>query len=158
MLRGVVDLDGHEKVMKENTRIIDKCHDSIIEERILEMRDHGLKKEVHEDLLDVLINLTDGDGHPLLSIEEIKAQITYIILATVDNPSNAVEWVLAELINQPEILQKAIKELDRMPSMFLMSPAFIPKGNHVLLSRNPKVWPDEPLAQVQGKKMGPKWS
>ena len=37
-----------------------------------------------------------------------------IMLATVDNPSNAVEWALAEMINQPEILEKAIEELDRV--------------------------------------------
>ncbi|KAK2663594.1 hypothetical protein Ddye_002168 [Dipteronia dyeriana] len=37
-----------------------------------------------------------------------------IILATMDNPSNAVEWVLAEMINQLEILEKANEELDRM--------------------------------------------
>ena len=36
------------------------------------------------------------------------------MIATVDNPSNAVEWALAEMINQPEILEKAIEELDRV--------------------------------------------
>ncbi|TXG46888.1 hypothetical protein EZV62_026182 [Acer yangbiense] len=116
-LRGVVDLDDHEKVMKENIGIIDRYHDPIIEERILELRDHHglIKKEVdHEDLLDVLITLKDEDGNPLLSTEEIKAQITELMLATVDNPSNAVEWALAEMINQPKILEKAIEELDRV--------------------------------------------
>ncbi|KAL5758912.1 hypothetical protein ACOSP7_021523 [Xanthoceras sorbifolium] len=111
-LRGVVDLDGHEKVMKENVGIIDKFHDPIIEERIQQWRG-GLKSEV-EDLLDVFVTLKDGDGSPLLSTDEIKAQLFDIILAAVDNPSNAVEWALAEMINQPEILQKAIEELDRV--------------------------------------------
>ncbi|KAL5825854.1 hypothetical protein ACOSQ3_021917 [Xanthoceras sorbifolium] len=37
-----------------------------------------------------------------------------IMIATVDNPSNAVEWALAEMVNQPEILQKAIEEVDRV--------------------------------------------
>ncbi|KAL5823939.1 hypothetical protein ACOSQ4_021839 [Xanthoceras sorbifolium] len=37
------------------------------------------------------------------------------MIATVDNPSNnAVEWALAEMMNQPEILQKAIEEVDRV--------------------------------------------
>ena len=34
------------------------------------------------------------------------------MLATVDNPSNAAEWTLAEMLNQPETLEKAMKELD----------------------------------------------
>lgn len=32
----------------------------------------------------------------------------------MDNPSNAVEWALAELLNQPDLLQKAVDELDRV--------------------------------------------
>lgn len=111
------------------------------------------------------------------------------MIATVDNPSNAVEWAIAEMINQPEMLQKAIEELDSVVGKerlvqesdfsklnyvkacareaFRLHPMapfnvphvsisdavvanyFIPKGSHVLLSRqglgrNPKIW-DEPL-------------
>ncbi|KAI7984170.1 Tyrosine N-monooxygenase [Camellia lanceoleosa] len=36
------------------------------------------------------------------------------MIATVDNPSNAVEWVLAEMINQYETLERAVEELDRV--------------------------------------------
>lgn len=36
------------------------------------------------------------------------------MIEMVDNPSNAVEWTLAEMINQPELLQKAIEELDNV--------------------------------------------
>ncbi|KAM0933822.1 putative cytochrome P450 [Dioscorea sansibarensis] len=35
-----------------------------------------------------------------------------LILATVDNPSNTVEWAMAEMLNQRDILRKAIEELD----------------------------------------------
>jgi phenylalanine N-monooxygenase len=31
-----------------------------------------------------------------------------MMFATIDNPSNAVEWALAEMMNKPEVLQKAI--------------------------------------------------
>ncbi|KAL0367524.1 UNVERIFIED_CONTAM: Phenylalanine N-monooxygenase CYP79D16 [Sesamum radiatum] len=36
------------------------------------------------------------------------------MLAAIDNSSNAVEWTLAEMINQPDILDKACKELDQV--------------------------------------------
>ncbi|GLT40969.1 hypothetical protein SLA2020_150630 [Shorea laevis] len=36
------------------------------------------------------------------------------MVASVDNPSNAMEWTLAEMLKQPEILQKAVEELDRV--------------------------------------------
>lgn len=36
------------------------------------------------------------------------------MIEVVDNPSNAVEWTLAEMINQPELLQRATEELDNV--------------------------------------------
>ncbi|GLT55162.1 hypothetical protein SLA2020_283070 [Shorea laevis] len=36
------------------------------------------------------------------------------MLASVDNPANNVEWILSEMLNQPEVLQKAVDEIDRV--------------------------------------------
>ncbi|KAJ6878365.1 hypothetical protein NC651_030949 [Populus alba x Populus x berolinensis] len=96
----------------ENHRIINTYHDPIIHERVQQWKD-GAKKDT-EDLLDILITLKDPNSNPLLSKDEIKAQITEIMVAAVDNPSNACEWAFAEMLNQPEILEKATEELDRV--------------------------------------------
>lgn len=37
-----------------------------------------------------------------------------ITFAAVDNPSNAVEWALAEMANAPEVMAKAVEEMDRV--------------------------------------------
>ncbi|QCD77913.1 cytochrome P450 [Vigna unguiculata] len=178
-----LDLDGHQKKVREALRIIKKYHDPIVQHRIKQWND-GLK--IHEeDWLDVLISLKDSDNNPSLTFEEISAQIIELMLATVDNPSNAFEWALAEMINQPELLRRAVQELDSVvgkdrlvqesdipklnyvkacakeafrlhpiapfiPPHVSMSDTvvgnyFIPKGSHVVLSRqelgrNPKVW------------------
>ncbi|KAI9118588.1 hypothetical protein K1719_010920 [Acacia pycnantha] len=185
-LRGL-DLDGHKRMLKNAMSTVNKYHDPIIEERIKQWKE-GTKTKT-EDWLDVMISLKDDDNKPLLTMQEIKAQITEIMFATVDNPSNAVEWALAEMMKQPELLKKASEELDKVvgkerlvqesdvPKLnyikaclreaFRLHPIapfnvphvamrdtvvsnyFIPKGSHVLLSReglgrNPKVW-EEPL-------------
>ncbi|CAH2075720.1 unnamed protein product, partial [Thlaspi arvense] len=111
-LRGLVDLDGHERIMRTAIASVTKYQDHAIDERIKSWA-NGTKK-VEEDLLDVLIMLKDSDGSPLLSPQEIKSQILELMLATVDNPSNAVEWALAEMLNKPETLEKAMEELDRV--------------------------------------------
>ena len=36
------------------------------------------------------------------------------MIATIDNPSNAVEWAMAEMINEPVFLKRAVEELDRV--------------------------------------------
>ncbi|XP_027183111.1 isoleucine N-monooxygenase 2-like [Coffea eugenioides] len=106
----IFDFDGHRKILTEAVACVRKHQDPEIEKRI-KMWESGVKNE-EEDLLDVLIRLKDSNGRPLLTTEEIRAQITELMFATVDNPSNAVEWALAEMLNQPEILQKATEELD----------------------------------------------
>ncbi|XP_022728712.1 isoleucine N-monooxygenase 2-like [Durio zibethinus] len=128
-LRGL-DLDGHEKVMDEVLQIVGKYHDPIIEKRIQQW-EKGEKKGV-EDLLDVLITLRDDNDKPVLIEEEIKAQITEFMIATVDNPSNAFEWALAEMLNQPEILEKATMEIDSVVGRErLVQESDFPKLNYV---------------------------
>ncbi|KAJ8624575.1 hypothetical protein MRB53_033105 [Persea americana] len=111
-----MDLDGHEKIMKKAIRVVTKYQEPIIDERIEKWRTgrNVFIKKAPEDLLDVLIMAKDTDGKPLLTPEEIKAQAADLIYASVDNPSNAVEWALAEMPNQPKVLQKAVEEVDRV--------------------------------------------
>ncbi|XP_074556281.1 phenylalanine N-monooxygenase-like [Curcuma longa] len=107
-----LDLEGHERMSEQATSTIYKYHDPIIDERIEKWRS-GEKKEV-EDLLDVMISLADDSGEPILSSKEIKAQCAELIYAAVDNPSNTAEWLLAHLLEQPDVMRKAVEELDRV--------------------------------------------
>ncbi|MED6194257.1 hypothetical protein PIB30_026769 [Stylosanthes scabra] len=128
-LRGL-DLDGQESKVKEALRIVKKYHDPIIEERIKQWND-GFKSE-QEDFLDVLISLKDPNNKPFLTPEEIKAQIIELMIAVVDNPSNAAEWALAEMINQPELLQRATEEVDNVVGRERMvQESDIPKLNYI---------------------------
>jgi tyrosine N-monooxygenase len=68
-----LDLDGHEKMVKEANARVNRLHDAVIQERWTASRNGGQRHEEHEDFLDVLISLKDGDGNPLLTIDEIKA-------------------------------------------------------------------------------------
>ncbi|KAK9167921.1 hypothetical protein Syun_000061 [Stephania yunnanensis] len=113
-----LDLDGHEKWMKQAIRTLNEYHDPIIDERIDGWR--STKDEIISstrkpcDLLDVFISLMDDDGKPILSVEEIKAEVTELVLAAIDNPSNAVEWALFEMVREPKILKRAVDEIDRV--------------------------------------------
>lgn len=127
-----LDLDGYEKIVKTAMGIVNKYHDPIIQERIRQWRNGNMENKVPEDLLDVLISLMDESGKPLLSTEEIKAQVTEIIMATVDNPANTVEWVMAEMINRPDILKKATAEIDMVVGKSRwVQESDIPKLNYV---------------------------
>ncbi|KAE8779647.1 Tyrosine N-monooxygenase [Hordeum vulgare] len=110
-LRGLgLDLDGHEKIVMEANETINRLHDTVIGERWRQWKS-GQREELH-DFLDVLITLKDAQGNPLLTIEEVRAESQDIMFAAVDNPSNAVEWALAEMTNMPEVMRKAVEEID----------------------------------------------
>ncbi|KAI3927706.1 hypothetical protein MKW92_007873 [Papaver armeniacum] len=127
-----LDLDGHEKIVKRAMGVVNKYHDPIIEERIQQWSNGAMENKLPEDLLDVLISLKDKHGNRLLSTEEIKAQAAEVVLATVDNPANVVEWAMAEMINQQDILRKAVQEIDMVVGKNRwVQESDIPKLNYV---------------------------
>ncbi|WCJ22018.1 cytochrome p450 79a2 [Euphorbia peplus] len=109
----IFDFGGHEKKIKDALKIMKKFQGPIIEKRFQEWSSGNNNKEV-VDLLDMFITLTDSNGNPLLSKEEVQAQLMEIMMAIVDNPANVIEWALAEMLNQPKIMEKAVEELDRV--------------------------------------------
>ncbi|KAL0434390.1 UNVERIFIED_CONTAM: Phenylalanine N-monooxygenase [Sesamum latifolium] len=108
----VFDVYGYKRILKYAINRVKKYQDPKVNKRI-EMWQQGIRK-TEDDLLDVLINLKNSRNNPLLSIQEIKEEITEIMLTAVDSTSNAVEWALAEMINQPDIFDKACEELDQV--------------------------------------------
>ncbi|XP_071713033.1 valine N-monooxygenase 1-like [Rutidosis leptorrhynchoides] len=125
-LRWITDFDGHEKIMRRSLQTARKYQDSLIDERLQQWNDGVRTKE--EDLLDVFINLKN----PKLTSNQIKAQILDLMLATFDNTSNAVEWAMAEMINQPRIFKKAIQEIDSVVGKDRLVQEFdTPKLNYI---------------------------
>ncbi|XP_037414375.1 tyrosine N-monooxygenase-like [Triticum dicoccoides] len=109
-----LDLDGDEKMVTEANATMNRLHDAVIEKRRRQHWKDGERQEELEDFLDILISLKDGDGNPLLSIQEIKALCMDMTLAAIDNPSNTVEWALGDMVNSPDLLDKAMEEINRV--------------------------------------------
>ncbi|XP_076949627.1 tryptophan N-monooxygenase CYP79A68-like [Bidens hawaiensis] len=107
-LRWITDFDGHERIIRSAIRTARKYQDPLIDERIQQWKDGVMTKK--DDLLDVFINLED----PQLTPDHIKSQILDLMIATFDNTWNSIEWALAEMINEPRILEKAVHELDSL--------------------------------------------
>ncbi|KAJ4848779.1 hypothetical protein Tsubulata_031953 [Turnera subulata] len=101
-----------QRSMKHINNVIWKYHNPIIDERIRQWKS-GQRKDM-DDILDVLITLKDPAGSPFLSDDEIRYQLVELMIASVDNPSNAIEWAMAEMMNQPELMKKAHEEIDRV--------------------------------------------
>ncbi|XP_019186443.1 PREDICTED: isoleucine N-monooxygenase 1-like [Ipomoea nil] len=126
----IFDIDGHKSIITKALAVTRKHLDTQVDERTQMWKDGT--KTVEEDILDVLLMLKDNDGRPMLSDKEIKTQLLEIMIATIDNPSNAVEWALAEMINQPKLLENAVEEVDNVVGRDrLVQESDLPKLNYI---------------------------
>ncbi|KAJ6968070.1 hypothetical protein NC653_036113 [Populus alba x Populus x berolinensis] len=127
-----LDFQGFGKRLKEVRRRFDTMTERIIKEHE-EVR--KIKKETGEgdsvkDLLDILLDISEDDRSEMkLTRENIKAFILVksishktftqyqslvpdIFAAGTDTSAVTMEWALAELINNPNILERAREEID----------------------------------------------
>ncbi|KAI3827039.1 hypothetical protein L1987_01101 [Smallanthus sonchifolius] len=125
-LRRKIDFDGYEKIIRAAIEGVRKYHDPLIDERILTCNDGTRTQEKY--VLDILIKHEKPKHTP----KDIKAQILELMIATVDNPSNAVEWVMGEMMSEPSILKRAVEELDNVVGCNrLVEESEIPQLNYI---------------------------
>ncbi|KAI3760580.1 hypothetical protein L1987_50977 [Smallanthus sonchifolius] len=106
------DLQGFGKRLKDIRRRFDELIERIIKEH-QEFRKQESDKV--KDLLNILLDVAEDETMELkLTIENIKAFILDIFVAGTDTSAITVEWALAELINHPNIMKKAVEEIDQV--------------------------------------------
>ncbi|KAF5180212.1 Cytochrome p450 [Thalictrum thalictroides] len=86
-----------------------------------EVRNEGEKNKMSSaggnykinDFLDILLDtLENWESKIKLTRENIKAFMFELLIAGTDSSGIVVEWAMSELINHPNILQKAREEID----------------------------------------------
>ncbi|XP_010520064.1 PREDICTED: 3,9-dihydroxypterocarpan 6A-monooxygenase [Tarenaya hassleriana] len=114
-----LDIQGLRKRLKEAR---DK-YDAIIE-RIMEEHEDARRKIKEtgsgsdagvKNMLDILLDVYEDEHAEMkLTRENIKGLIMNIYGGGTDTSANTVEWAIAELINHPEIMKKAQREVDEV--------------------------------------------
>ncbi|PSS15640.1 Cytochrome P450 93A3 like [Actinidia chinensis var. chinensis] len=112
-----LDLQGFRKRLKGVRDRFDAMMERIISEH--EDTRRKMKRESCDggervkDLLHILMDIAEDETSDMkLSKENIKAFILDIFAAGSDTSAITTEWALAELINHPNIMEKARKEID----------------------------------------------
>ncbi|XP_031259469.1 3,9-dihydroxypterocarpan 6A-monooxygenase-like [Pistacia vera] len=111
-----LDLQGFRRKLEDARKRYD-----VMMERIMKEHEESRKKrkqmgdegDSERDLLDVLFHIfEDKNAEMRLTRANIKAFIMNIFGAGTDTSSITLEWGLAELINHPNVMEKARKEID----------------------------------------------
>ncbi|XP_074360343.1 flavonoid 3'-monooxygenase [Apium graveolens] len=109
-----LDLQGVAKKMKKLHARFDFFLNQILEEHKISGGHGGAGNSKNADLLTTLLSLkdvVDSEGGKLTDTE-IKALLLNLFTAGTDTSSSTVEWAIAEVLRNPEILAQARKELD----------------------------------------------
>ncbi|XP_065858001.1 geraniol 8-hydroxylase-like [Euphorbia lathyris] len=106
------DLQGLRKQMDIFSNQFEGIFERMIEKR-LKMDSAGESGEDNKDFLQFLLKLRDQkDAKTPLTMTHLKALLTDMIVGGTSTSSNAIEFVMAEMINKPEEMRKAQQELD----------------------------------------------
>ncbi|GLJ29858.1 hypothetical protein SUGI_0590140 [Cryptomeria japonica] len=108
-----LDVQGLYKRMQKVFGRFDKLFDRIIQDRVS-------GKSKGQDFLQSLLDLVERgvDEHDpdsvQLTMKDVKILLLDMVSGSTDTTSNIVEWAMAELLQQPEIMKRAQKELEQV--------------------------------------------
>ncbi|EYU39902.1 hypothetical protein ABFS82_10G169000 [Erythranthe guttata] len=108
-----LDLQGFGKRMKDVRDMFDEMTERIIDEHLVRRREYS--QESVKDLLHILLDIAEDSASEFkLTRQNIKAFILDLFTAGTDTSAITLQWALSELINHPEIMQKAAQEIDSL--------------------------------------------
>ncbi|KAJ3709055.1 hypothetical protein LUZ61_012760 [Rhynchospora tenuis] len=101
----ILDLKGTMRKMKYAT----KMNEEMVQKMIDEHRQEGIGKR--KTMINSLLELQKEDSDKYKD-EVIRDIVITLMLGGTDTMSTTIEWAMAELLNDPEVLEKATAEID----------------------------------------------
>ncbi|KAM0029985.1 putative cytochrome P450 [Helianthus debilis subsp. tardiflorus] len=109
------DLQKRRRDMQRQLEYTDQMFDNIIKKRIKANSskiDGAVEEDGRKDFLQILLELKDQKDTPVsFDMIQIKSQLMDVIVAANDTTSTMVEWVMAEILNNPVVMRKVQDEL-----------------------------------------------
>ncbi|CAI0465441.1 unnamed protein product [Linum tenue] len=110
-----LDVGGYEKAMRKTAAEMDVVIGGWLREH-KEKRDSGGAAEKEKDFMDVILNVV-GDGQEIDGRDSDtinKSTALSVVLAASDTTMVTMTWLLALLVNHPDVLRRAQIELDNI--------------------------------------------
>ncbi|PWA40492.1 flavonoid 3'-hydroxylase cytochrome P450 [Artemisia annua] len=102
------DLQGRKREMQKQHERLDRILDNVIKARM----EGVLHDDGKKDFLQIMLELKDQkDGPTSLNMVQIKALLFDILTASTDTTSTMVEWVMAEILHNPDVMRRVQEEL-----------------------------------------------
>ncbi|EYU29506.1 hypothetical protein ABFS82_04G164700 [Erythranthe guttata] len=110
------DVQGIAREMRDVVSALEQILDSIIDERIKTMAADGEGEEEDQrrkDFVGILLELKDQKigGNSLFGPTQIRSILLDVILGGTDTTTTIAEWVMTELLRNPDVMKKVQREL-----------------------------------------------
>ncbi|CAH8331650.1 unnamed protein product [Eruca vesicaria subsp. sativa] len=96
-------------LFKKDLDSISRRYDEVFEKSILECEEHNQSSEMLAALLEACQGKT---GEYKITRNHIKSLFVDILVAGTDTSTNAIQWTMAEILNNPKILERLREEID----------------------------------------------
>ncbi|KAL6838249.1 hypothetical protein ACP4OV_031921 [Aristida adscensionis] len=107
-----LDLQGYVRRMKKLGKMFDRFLEHVVDEHQERRRREG-DKFVAKDIVDLLLELADDPSLEVpIGRDGVKGFALDFVAGGTDTSAVAVEWVMSELLRNPNHLAKAVEELD----------------------------------------------
>ncbi|PHU21144.1 Geraniol 8-hydroxylase [Capsicum chinense] len=103
----MIDLQGIRRRTTIQVGKLFRLFDALINERLEEKKRRSYEKR---DVLETLLNISE-DNPEEIDHDHIKSMFLDLFAGATDTTSSTVEWAMAEILKQPEIMKKAQAEL-----------------------------------------------
>ncbi|XP_051130117.1 flavonoid 3'-monooxygenase CYP75B137-like isoform X3 [Andrographis paniculata] len=107
-----LDIQGIKRQMESYWRTIDTILDDVIEKHKKKLS-KGVMEVGRKDFLQILLEFKEKDKDSI-SDTQLKALMLDIVAGGTDTSATTMEWAMAELMNNPIIMEKAQKELSEV--------------------------------------------
>ncbi|KAJ4871180.1 hypothetical protein Rs2_47193 [Raphanus sativus] len=126
------DLQGLAKRMGGLAERMDRLFDRVINQRL--GMDKGSSEGKGEDFLEVLLKIKDeNDEKTNLNMNDVKALLMDMVLGGTDTSVHVIEFAMAELLNNPDIMKRAQQELEEVVGKDkIVEESHIPKLPYIL--------------------------
>ncbi|XP_023756031.1 cytochrome P450 71AU50 [Lactuca sativa] len=145
------DLQGRQREMQKQLEYVDRIFEKIIQERIKanSSKIEGIVDEDRrKDFVEMLLELKEQKDAPkAINIIQIKALLINIVVAATDSTSTMVEWVMAEILHNPDVMRKVQEELTKVIGMNIVQEFHLPKLTYLdaVIKETFRVHPPLPL-------------
>ncbi|CAN4103285.1 unnamed protein product [Withania somnifera] len=103
------DIQGLNKQLKEIGKAIQEIFDTIIKEHEQDAGNYTLKSI--KDLVDIMLSYQDGLKSYSIDRATMKAILSDMIVGAIDTSHTWIEWVFAEIVKHPEVMNRLQDEL-----------------------------------------------